>query len=326
MKRTLLIAINLVLFSLPLVLINQSLAEEKTGSSFNAVGGGLLAVNAAYSLSGKETPRELHYTNGVYGVYGAYQGGAAAVANGTKCTPAPATWGFCLMAVAEGAGSLASLYTSYTSFDNADAHDTSGSIPRPTAVTSPDNFTVPQGAPVGGSPSGLPTTVKLPDFPVSTSVLKGKASEIEATVNTLFNDLRAKGIPVDDLLQNPEKHLSKEDIEKVKSEVAQNQDQPKKSTEEMLDEMMKDDTSGSENSDFNFSNDFRSIAFEGGIMIDDFSGMDLPDFDKLFSQMFQQGIENSAPGYYGNIPLNVLNPKSKQSLFERVSVKIQKLM
>lgn len=71
-------------------------------------------------------------------------------------------------------------------------------------------------------------------------------------------------------------------------------------------------------------------SYEGSVLSDsseysigDFSRADFSKLTDLFDSLTQEKLDNSAPGYYGNVPLSALNPGSKMSLFERVSQKIK---
>ena len=65
-----------------------------------------------------------------------------------------------------------------------------------------------------------------------------------------------------------------------------------------------------------------SIGNQGGVFVPNRAELDMDSFLKKL----QFGMNHSAPGYYGNIRLETLKPESKQSLFERVSLKINNLM
>ena len=184
------------------------------------------------------------------------------------------------------------------SFATAEDMDTSdGKAALPSSVNT-HNVTTPSGAPV-----------KTP------ADLRNAIDAQKDLVNQKLADLKAQGYDMDKFLANPEAHgVSQEQLKQMQAEVGQTGHKG-----ESLEFEKSTKTAANEISyESNYSRDIASGDASG-------SGIESPNFDTLFSNLMPKGAsENSAPGYYGNVPLKVLNPGSKMTLFERVSSKLKK--
>ncbi len=172
----------------------------------------------------------------------------------------------------------------------------------------------------------LPSSVNIRDLttpdgdPIKTpGDLQRVAEDQRSVANQKLADLKARGYDMEKFLAHPEAFgVSKEELKQMQSKVDQISSQGKSlEPEKTMSANTEEASSGTEY--------FRDIASaDASVSV---SEMEHFNFDTLFSSfMPNKALENSAPGYYGNVSLKVLNPASKLSLFERVSLKLKKLM
>ena len=184
------------------------------------------------------------------------------------------------------------------------------------------NFSIPKIPTVPtGSPTQprLPTGTKTPNSNDYTNAQKVSAQyqaalvQKEEIMEMLKNLENPAGPSLEEMANNPEKYLTPE-------EMAQYNEEKAKMETELEERLASQDASDFDSylSSLNFS----SLGNQGGVFAPSFGEFKLDDFFK----MTELGIENSAPGYYGNMKLESLKPHSKKSLFERVSDKIKKIM
>ena len=145
-----------------------------------------------------------------------------------------------------------------------------------------------------------------PYTPGKVNQLRDLALAKQAEVKSSLEDfLGQNGPTIEELAAHPENYLSPEELAKLNDAKEKMKDEiESKTSEEMLKE---------------FGNSNANMA--------DASSVPGFNFEDLMAQMNgMNGLNNPVEGYYGNVRLGMLKPDSKQSLFERVSVRIKKVM
>ncbi len=165
-----------------------------------------------------------------------------------------------------------------------------------------------------GSDKPLPTDVDfnhLPDSSDPTFATRDAILKNMDKIQARIDDLKSQGILTDEILANPEKLLTPDQLDGFNAEkeklLAGLEEGNGNSLEALLE--------GSESDGFQTA----SLTSQGGTFA---SGFDSLNLEGLLN-LKEKGIQNSAPGYYGNVSLKSLRPESKMSLFERVSLKIK---
>ena len=178
-----------------------------------------------------------------------------------------------------------------------------------------------------GGKAALPSTVNTRDLTAPNGApvkppqdLRDIADAQKDLIDKKLKDLKAKGYDMEKFLANPEAFgVSKEQLKEMQSEVAQIPSQGNSLDSEKNMKTTRNELS----SGADYSRDIATVDASGGSI----SGTENFNFDTVLSGFMPKGAsENSAPGYYGNVSLKVLNPTSKLSLFERVSLKLKTLM
>ena len=164
----------------------------------------------------------------------------------------------------------------------------------------------------GGLPSGpshaspKPAGFSNPSYNSDLNKLRetalAKKTEGEAKAKEIFGD----DISLEDMANHPENYLTSEEMKEYDKEKGKmKKEMESKNSEDALKNL-------SELPELDASTNTFDPMLSGF------------NFDDLFSQM--NGLNNPVEGYYGNIKVGLLKPESKQSLFERVSHRIKKLM
>ena len=164
---------------------------------------------------------------------------------------------------------------------------------------------------------------RLSDLDQKTLALKeavdAKLREAEDKLNAAQQKLIAQGIDPQNALEHPEKYLTPEQLAQYNAAKADMAEKIANAKENFDSEAeMNQLLAGYEGS----SGYGDSIGNQGGVFAPHMAELDMDSFLKKL----QFGMKHSAPGYYGNIKLETLKPESKQSLFERVSLKIKDMM
>lgn len=244
-------------------------------------------------------PKTFQYVSATQGVASGGMTTMAAIDYFSACGP---TFG---MACAKGAlASLAAL-TSFTmaGLSLQQAEDMDGN----TGASLPSQITVPLPKTKDGT---IPT--------LTVADLRKTIAEKEAAAKQLLDQFKAKGYDAEKIIANPEAFgISKDQLKQMQSEVAQAENKGNSLDSE---EAMKTIFGDAYTTALGTSTDVASV--DASISMPEAFNM-----DALFGGlMSKEATENSAPGYYGNVSLKVLNPTSKMSLFDRVSSKIKTLM
>lgn len=313
------------------------------------------------SLSQADDPKSKQIVSGIAYGAGAIMTGKNAVVKSIEC--AHANYWACLEATGSYASAYVSTVKSDDSFDNADQLDTSGSVgrqnftipddittvtttnlpnanvptlqPNPVDVSTPGKFSCPgDDSDCNDAIQSLRTAlgselassgVFLEDNAVDLGQLRQVVKEKSSFAQSQIEGLSAKGINLDDIKAHPEKYLTQDQVAELKANPEKyGLDSGNTSGDKAnraIAESKKDSKTDSSTFSFNFQN-----------YDSDFGSRTMPDFNSLFGMagMFdftvQEGLKNSAPGYYGNVSLKSLDPRSKLSLFERVTAKIKRSM
>lgn len=226
--------------------------------------------------------------------------GAIAVIYWAECAE---TFGAtCILAAAATVGSVAAGAASVQNFADALEHESDEE-----GGTEGDRFSS-EGllSERGRIPAGIPLNI----------ITDAELEKIELA-KSMMEEAKREGRFSDEMLANPEKFLSAEELAKFNAEKGKIMAQlPEALTEENGDSGENFVAEDSE------SEGFQTASLAGGISLPSFDSFNL---ESLLSAK-DQGIKNSAPGYYGNVSLKSLRPESKLSLFERVSLRLKKEM
>lgn len=314
------------------------------------------------SLSHAEDPKSKQIVSGIAYGAGAILTGKNAVAKSIEC--ADENYWACLEAAGSTASTYLTAIKSDDSFDNADQLDSRGSVGRPTEIDTSGGitYTVDNGGaiviPTGGGlniPSGgnfscpsddsecnsafqsLRTAlgtdmsssgVFVDNDTVDLGQLRDKVKETNSFAQAQLDGLKSKGINLDDIKTHPEKYLTKEQVAELKANPGKyGMDAGDISNDASSPAIAEAKDSKTNSSNMTF--EIRGLASDrlfpsGSFEMPDFGNMEM--FAGLFDYSVQEGLKNSAPGYYGNVSLKSLDPKSKMSLFERVSLRLKKVM
>lgn len=144
-------------------------------------------------------------------------------------------------------------------------------------------------------------------------------------INAQLKDLKDRGILTNEIIAHPEKLLAPEELaafnaekEKLMGGIEDDSD----SSSQALQALLEDAESGSSDSADSQNAGSPTAGFQTASLTSAFDSLNLEGLLGLK----EKGIQNSAPGYYGNVSLKSLLPESKLSLFERVSLKIKHLV
>jgi hypothetical protein len=193
---------------------------------------------------------------------------------------------------------------------------TAGSLSSEEGTNSTDIF---------GSKSALPPDGNfnhLPDSSDPTSTSREAVLKNMDKLQAQIEDLKSRGILTDEIIANPEKLLTPEQLdgfnaekEKLMAELTEGNSDSELALETLFE--------GSE-SDGSAGGDPAGGGFQTASLTSPFASA----FDSIegLLDLKKKGIQNSAPGYYGNVSLKSLRPESKMSLFERVSLKIKQVV
>lgn len=262
----------------------------------------LLVLSLSTSVSANEDPKTNQITQAVQSGITSLTTGATAVGYWAAC--AETLGATCILAAAATVASMASGAASVQNImDAKDLESEEGGAALPDSFNSEGRF---PGSPTLGG--GIPLN-RIKD-----AVLQ----KIELA-QSMMEEAKNKGLFSDEMLAHPEKFLTAEELAQFNAEKEkmmaglENGAEENRDPQEILQALL-------EESD---SQGFQTASFtaETG------SAFNLSSFNlESLLNPKDQGIQNSAPGYYGNVSLKSLRPESKLSLFERVSLKIKKVM
>lgn len=260
----------------------------------------ILSCNSALRA---EDPKANQISQGISAVQGTVTAIGAAVAYFSECsaTAIPA----CLLGALATTAGVAQVGIAVYSFVAADNLDSGGQ------AMLPERF---------NSEGRLPSDNNFNHLqPIPVSTLKDAALQKVESAQAKLESIKAQGLISDEMIANPEKFLTPEDLaefnagkEKLTAELQEENGASQETLQVLLD--------GSESDGFQTA----SLTMnDGGAFASGFGSLGLyGDLDGLLG-LKERGIQNSAPGYYGNVSLKSLRPESKMSLFERVSLKLK---
>src|SRR3989338_4807557 len=255
-------------------------------------------------------PRAQQYFTGTTQLVGAATSVAWAHTNSAACGACVSTCWACVWAVTGYTGAVANATSAGYSFYQASTLSTTGGGGTSLPPGAQNCINDPRTCADLGTPVDTHNTTPQPS-PDDIKRLSGSANNILNLAQQGLEDLKISGhMPPD--LNDPS--LAEKLPPMTPAEKAALQDYENKKAN--MDAM-----STQEKVDMLLSSDYSSGGFRGVAGSDEFSDSFDPN---SFLAMFQnQGMENSAPGYYGNVPLQALNPHSKLSLFQRISLKMK---
>ncbi|MBI4041555.1 MAG: hypothetical protein HY390_06795 [Deltaproteobacteria bacterium] len=265
---------------------------------------GLLLSTQLYA----KDPRAMQLMGANMSLMGAYGMGEAGAKNSVEC--GAENYYACVAAVMDFAGATAATVMAGMQVAEADKLKKSNTL-----IDGP----TPDGG--AGCPAEDPNCTAAPTL--TPGDVDKVSKDITQKRDSAFTSIRAKGLDIDDIQAHPEKYVSADDLSKIKSE---NESLLENANGSNSDESLKtrlEPSSSSQNRSVMSQTSYDDAGEEAGVYAS------LPEdynVNDLFSQMLQKGTENSAPGYYGNIPFSELDANGRRSLFERVSLKIKKYM
>jgi len=246
-------------------------------------------------------PKDNQKTQGVSSIVTGVTTAAASIPYLVEC--AVACVPCCLLGAAAGASSVASLAAGIQNFSAADDLESDGTLP--------NQF---------NSEGLLNQGSSFSERSIPLNRIKDAALQKMEQVNSMIDNIKSQGLVTDEMLANPEKFLTPEELakfnaekEKMMAEISDENSDSQEALQALLDNA---DAEGSQ------AENFQTASLAGAS--DGFSLASL-NLESLLSPK-DQGIQNSAPGYYGNVSLKSLRPESKLSLFERVSLKLKQEM
>lgn len=255
-------------------------------------------VFSSSTASPQSDPRTAQYMSGASNLIGSAQSVAWAQTNSTACAACEGICWSCVWVVTGYSSAGLSGAIAIKNFADATTLSTTGQ----------STFSPSSGIPV------VPVVDKNP--PVSPT--KDDIQKLSDTANNILNisqqgldDFKNRGqLPLD--LNDPKLAEKLPPMTPEEKAALQNYENKKAkmeamSTQEKVNAILAGDYA---------SDSSRSIA--GATIVSDTDGFGSFDPSSLFN-FGKEGAEDSSSGYYGNVPLKVLNPHSKMSLFERVS-------
>jgi len=157
----------------------------------------------------------------------------------------------------------------------------------------------------------------VPDIPTRNDQIINAIHNKLKQGQSMLDQLRARGINIDDMVENPEKYLNEEQMGELQASTgsSENREISDEEAEQAVDDLLEEYGGG-----YGVAS---SIGNRGGVYVP--SRRSSFNLDK-FLNFKNAGLKNSAPGYFGNVRLKLLQPKSKKTLFERVSIATKRLM
>lgn len=262
---------------------------------------GLLLVLSLLTSAEASDPKTNQITQAGTAITGGVMAGALAIILWTQCGPENIL--SCILAGAATAAAGASLGTGVMSIANADELD---SKEEGAALPDFNSEALSLGNPTLGGFGG-----QIPQ-----NLIKDADLQKIEQAQLMMEEAKSQGKFSDEMLANPEKFLSAKELAQFNAEKEKIMAGEFSQENEDFQETLKTALEESESQDLQTA----SLTVDSGTA--SFSSFNLDSFLNLK----EKGIQNSAPGYYGNVSLKSLQPKSKLSLFERVSLKLKQEM
>ncbi|MEK7790424.1 MAG: hypothetical protein AAB309_02225 [Deltaproteobacteria bacterium] len=196
---------------------------------------------------------------------------------------------------------------------------TAGSLESDQETGSKDIFSSEKPLPTDDDFNKLPPIE--PSEPDASSLSREAVLKNMDKLKAQIEDLKNRGILTDEIIANPEKLLTPDQLAEFNAEkeklMAGLEEKNGDSSSEALEALLEDSANGGSESEGSQTAGFQTASLT--------SAFDSLNLEGLLG-LKEKGIQNSAPGYYGNVSLKSLRPDSSMSLFERVSLKIKKAL